>query len=127
MTMKPIPEAPPLTAVKNWTAWVVAFSPLTGSVAAGFVLGFLWGNVARWSDIQVLASYALWLGFMLLLTHQDWGSLKSQGFDPKAMGIRSWINLPMYLFSRAKAFGHSKAYAITWWVMAVIAMLILFI
>lgn len=127
MAMKPVPEASPLTVVKNWTAWVVALSPLIGSVAAGFVLGFLWGNPSRWSDIQVLALYVLWLGSMLLVTHQDWSSLKSQGFDPKAMGIKSWFNLPLYLFSRAKAFGHSKAYAITWWVMAAFAVLILFI
>ena len=47
-------------------------------------------------------------------------SLQRQGFNTEGLGIAAPEKLPVYLFSRAKAFGHGKAYAITWSVLAVL-------
>ena len=45
-------------------------------------------------------------------------SLQRHGFNTAALGVAAPETFPMYLFSRAKAFGHGKAYAITWCVLA---------
>lgn len=44
--------------------------------------------------------------------------LQQQGYNTVALGIAGPEKFPFYLFSRAKAFGHGQAYAITWCVLA---------
>ena len=100
--------------VKNATAWMAAFGPLVSSILAGMMGRLVWGDPANWLGwpIFFLVLFRILLVYRFL--QQDEKSLKKQGFDPKALGIVAPWNLPVYLFSRAKAFGQTKAYALTW-------------
>lgn len=109
-------------AVRNRTAWLAAFGPLIGQQAAGFIVGLGFGNVQNWNGLKWTFAYVLWVSITYQFMRFDRNSLKSQGFDPDTLNIRSAANLPLYLFSRATAFGHSKAYAITWCVVAVVTL-----
>lgn len=117
-----LPNQPGSLAVRNRTAWLAAFGPLISQQAAGFIVGLGFGNVQNWNGLKWMLAYALWVSITYQFIRYDRNSLKSQGFDPDALNIRSPVNLPMYLFSRARAFGHSKAYAITWCVVAVVSL-----
>jgi hypothetical protein len=100
--------------VKNFTAWVAAFSPSLSGFVAMFVGYLLWGDFSNWTGVRPYFLFALRIAMIFQAMRWDYRSLRKQGFDPKALKIAKPTNLPFYLFSRAKAFGHSKAYAYMW-------------
>ena len=104
--------------VKNLTAWVAALSPSWSGFVVAFVGFLLWGDPSNWVGLKPYFLFAGRVALILQAMRWDFRSLRKQGFDPKALGIANPNNLPVYLFSRAKAFRHSRAYAYTWVVVA---------
>ena len=51
--------------------------------------------------------------------------LQQQGHITVALGIVAPEKFPVYLFGHTKAFGHGKAYAITWCVLVAVELLML--
>jgi hypothetical protein len=100
--------------VKNFTAWVAAFSPSLSGFVALFVGYLLWGDFSNWTGVRPYFLFALRIALIFQAMRWDYRSLRKQGFDPEALKIAKPTNLPVYLFSRAKAFGQSRAYAYTW-------------
>jgi hypothetical protein len=111
-------------AVNNTTAWLAAFGPpLSGFVA--FAVGtVLWGDPDNWTGARAYVLFILRVAVMDVLMRVDRWSLRRQGFDPQALGIASPNNLPLYLFTRARAFGQSQAYALTWCVLLALNVLV---
>jgi len=108
-------QAPDLSVVRNRTAWLAAFGPsLSGIVLLliGVVFGWNWDDINNRQLIKL--SVFIRLPIIFFFMWNDHHQLKKQGFDPGKLGIVGPENIFMYLFSRAKAFGHSKAYAITY-------------
>lgn len=100
---------PPLVgeAVSNTWVWVLAFAPVLGAFAEGFVsvlfaisIGYLW-----W--ITVLLN--------IVLATLDERKLQLAGHDTGRMGA-AWI-IPVYLFKRAKVLRQNNAYFIVWCVL----------
>jgi hypothetical protein len=112
-----MPEAPKLTQVKNGTAWLAAFSPAIVAVVAAILGVLLWGSVEHWGAGTLIKMFILRMTLMWLFLRIDYLWLQKQGFNPKQLGLSDPITFPFYLFSRARVFGHSKAYAITWCVL----------
>ena len=99
-------EPPPLAAkaVPNGLVWTLAFAPLIGHFFAGFVAGASRGDIDHYWWVTLLLNVGLWL--------MDERKLKRAGHDTQKMGS-SWL-VPVYLYRRAKALGHSLAYFIVW-------------
>lgn len=112
-----MPAAPPLSAVKNGTAWMGAFGPIIASILAVIVGSMFWGNPDRWSLLQLLQIFLLRLVFMWLVLRVDYLTLQKQGYPVHQMGLADPLTLPFYLFSRAKVFGHSKKFGVIWCVL----------
>ena len=111
-------KEPELSAVRNTTAWLAAFGPtLSGllAISISWVMGWNWENATTFQAVKILVFYKLPIIFMFLRI--DHLMLQKQGFNTVKLGIVSPMEFPMYLFSRAKAFGHGKGYAITWCVL----------
>jgi len=108
---------PDLSTVKNGTAWLAAAGPLlAGAIVLSIGAMFNW----NWDDattLQLLKVLLFKLVLMYAFVRIDYSYLQQQGFNTNALGIVSPEKLPIYLFSRANAFGHGKGYAITWCVL----------
>lgn len=113
--------------VKNLTAWVAALSPSFSGLLAMFVGYLLWGDPINWTGVRPYFLFAVRIALIFQAMRWDDRSLRKQGFDPEALGSAKPTNLPAYLFSRAKAFGHSKAYAYTWVVVVLCNVLVEFL
>ena len=114
-------KQPELSAVKNATAWLAALGPLWADLSFLLVAAILgWNLDAELSLVGFLRIIVFKLVVIYLFLRIDHISLQRQGFNTEALGIAAPEKLPVYLFSRAKAFGHGKAYAITWSVLAVL-------
>lgn len=112
-------KQPELSAVKNATAWLAALGPLWADLSFLLVAAILgWNLDAELSLVGFLRIIVFKLVLIYLFLRIDHISLQRQGFNTEALGIAAPEKFPMYLFSRAKAFGHGKAYAITWCVLA---------
>jgi hypothetical protein len=108
-------KQPELSAVRNGTAWLAAFGPTISGVIAILVAYLLNGGIPdHWSTMALLKIFLLKLVLIHLFMRIDHLNLQSQGFNVQQLGIPGPTNIFMYLFSRAKAFGHGKGYAITW-------------
>jgi len=119
-----MPAPPKLSQVKNGTAWLAAVGPLLSGLCTGTLGMILWGSPEVWGGMQIIKLMFLRVVLIYLFLKIDHLSLQKQGYDPAGLGIADPIKLPLYLFSRAKAFGHGKAYAITWCVLVVIDVLV---
>lgn len=114
-------KQPELSAVKNATAWLAALGPLWADLSFLLVAAILgWNLDAELSLVAFLRIIVFKLVVIYLFLRIDHISLQRQGFNTEGLGIAAPEKLPVYLFSRAKAFGHGKAYAITWSVLAVL-------
>lgn len=108
-------KQPELSAVKNGTAWLAAFGPTLSGAITMIVLYVLNGGISdSWSATALLTIAIFKLVLIHLFMKIDHLKLQSQGFNLQQLGVSSPVNIFTYLFSRAKAFGHGKAYAITW-------------
>ena len=102
-------------------AWLAALGPLWADLSFLLVAAILgWNLDAELSLVGFLRIIVFKLVVVYLFLRIDHISLQRQGFNTEALGIAAPEKLPVYLFSRAKAFGHGKAYAITWSVLAVL-------
>ncbi len=112
-------KQPELSAVKNGTAWLAALGPIWADLSFLTLAAMMGWNLQTELNfggfIRIIVFKLVVIYFFLRLDHI---SLQRQGFNTQALGIRSPETFPMYLFSRAKAFGHGKAYAIIWCVLA---------
>lgn len=112
--------APDNKAVRNGTAWLAAFSPLI-TMLVFILLWILYFAIFSNSDpdnVRTFTKFKLWaleLAMIWMFIEIDYLWLQRQGFNLKKMGLDSpgW-KFPLYLFKRAKVFGHSMAYAVTW-------------
>ena len=112
-------KQPELSAVKNTTAWLAALGPLWADLSFLLIAAILgWNLDAELSLVGFLRIIVFKLVVIYLFLRIDHISLQRQGFNTEALGIVAPEKFPIYLFSRAKAFGHGKAYAITWCVLA---------
>jgi hypothetical protein len=112
-------KQPELSAVKNATAWLAALGPIWADLSFLLVAALMgWNLQADLSLVGFLRIIVFKLVVIYLFLRIDHISLQRQGFNTEALGIAAPEKFPMYLFSRAKAFGHGKAYAITWCVLA---------
>jgi hypothetical protein len=113
-----IPKEPQLAKVKNGTAWLAAFGPVIADAGALLLIVVIWGgDTDRMRFIHVAQLLAARIAVVWLFLRIDYLSLQGQGFNVKRLGIADPITFPFYLFSRAKAFGQGKGYAITWCVL----------
>ncbi len=91
----------------NAMAWVIAFAPLIGTFAEGFVSGLFHYN-------------GLWLvmvtiGVNIVLCTKDRETLLKEGVDPEKL-TDPWL-VPVYLFNRAKVLNENVGYPILWCVL----------
>lgn len=99
-----------LAYVENKTAWLAAFGPVLTDVLVLLLATAL-------SNVEYSTIFYFWIfkfAFMYLLMRVDYLSLQRQGYTPAKLGVVLPENLPVYLFSRAKAFHHSRGYAYVW-------------
>jgi hypothetical protein len=97
---------PPLAgeAVDNTLVWWLAFAPILGTFAAGFLSGITHKNINDFWWVTVVLNIAL--------SVVDEKKLQKAGYDTKKMGS-SWL-VPVYLFKRAQILGQNNAYFIVW-------------
>ena len=123
--MSSLPTTPKLSKVKNTTAWLAAFGPFISGLIT-IVLGVMMsGDPESWSTFTAIKLLIIRVVLIYLFLRIDYLSLQKQGFNVKQLGIAAPITFPVYLFSRAKAFGHGKAYAIVWCVLVGIDILLM--
>lgn len=89
--------------VDNTLVWILAFAPIVGGII-DLMLG-IW-----------ISTLIINIGLSLL----DEKKLEKQGIDMSQLG-NAWL-VPVYLYKRAKYFGHSMAYFIVWLVTFFISM-----
>ena len=115
---------PDKAKVKNGTAWLAAFSPLL----SGFIVLIVYWAMG-WTGAATLLGLLQLIAFRLVLVYLfmkiDHQGLQRQGFSPAQLGITGPEKFWAYLGSRAKAFGHGKGYAVTWWVLLALDLLFL--
>lgn len=114
---------PSKTSVKNGTAWLAALSPFLSGLIVVIVYSAMGWASAEASAFGLLKLIAFRLVLIYLFMKIDHQSLQRQGFSPAQLGIAAPEKVWAYLGSRAKAFGHGKAYAVTWWVLLVLDLL----
>ena len=104
--------------------WIVAFVPLLGELARGFLIGVVYGYGSVEAFTAVLQGDFWWIHIVFNLTLTVWDSmnLKKGGTDTSKFGFWVWL-VPVYLFKRAKALNQSLAYFWTWIAMFVISLL----
>ena len=105
---------PDLKAVKNGTAWFAALGPTISGFAAALLGWVLWGDEVNWAGMALLALWVPRLVVIHLCLLIDFMSLQQQGYTPVKLGIYRPTVGPSYLFSRARAFGRGKGYAVVW-------------
>lgn len=120
----PAPSA--ISQVKNGTAWVAALGPLFTAIIVAVLAAVFWGNADNWGWLTLIQIFLLRVALMWLFLRIDYLSLQKQGYAVKQLGLADPITLPYYLFSRAKVFGHSKLYGITWCVLLALDILLVF-
>lgn len=113
---------PDKTAVKNGTAWLAALSPfLSGLIVVIVYSAMGWtGEASALGMLKLIVFRFVLIYLFMRIDHQ---SLQRQGFSPVQLGITGPEKFWAYLGSRAKAFGHGKGYAVTWWVLLVLDVL----
>jgi hypothetical protein len=124
----PVDEAafkqPELSAVKNTTAWLAALGPIWADLSFLILAAMLgWNLNAALSFIGFIKIILFKVAVIYLFLRIDHVKLQQQGYNTVALGIVGPEKFPFYLFSRAKAFGHGKGYAITWCVLAALEIL----
>jgi hypothetical protein len=121
-----MPAPPALSQVKNGTAWLAAFGPLVTAIIVLVIAALFWGNPENWSAFTLIQVLLLRIALIWLFLRIDYLSLQKQGYAVKQLGLADPAVLPYYLFSRAKVFGHSKVYGITWCVLVALDILLAF-
>ncbi|PIF77509.1 hypothetical protein CLU95_4684 [Variovorax sp. 54] len=121
-----MPAAPELSQVKNGTAWLAALGPFFTAIIVLILAVLLWGNPENWGAFTLIQVFLLRIVLIWLFLRIDYLSLQKQGYAVKQLGLVDPAVLPYYLFSRAKVFGHSKVYGITWCVLVVLDLLLAF-
>lgn len=97
---------PPLTgdAVNNTLVWWLAFAPIGGVFAAGFLSGVTHKSMSNFWWVTLVLNIALSIA--------DEKMLQKAGHDTEKMG-GAWL-VPVYLFNRAKVLKQNNAYFIVW-------------
>jgi hypothetical protein len=113
--------------VKNTTAWIAAFGPMLAGLFVVLLAAIMGWNLDNASGMDVVKFVILRLVLIYTFMRIDHLSLQAQGYNTNALGIVPPEQFPIYLFSRAKVFGHSKSYAITWCVLIGIDILVMFL
>jgi hypothetical protein len=114
---------PAKSAVKNGTAWLAALSPFLSGLIVVIVYSAMGWAAAEASVLGLLKLLAFRFVLIYLLMKIDHQSVQRQGFDTVSLGIVGPEKFWAYLGSRAKAFGHGKGYAVTWWVLVALDLL----
>ena len=100
--------------VDDRLVWVLAFMPLLGDIFEGLVAGVIYGNSFQ-ATLAVRNGHFWWvtLAVNIALCWRDEKNLRAAGVDTSAFGKMLWL-IPVYLYQRSKALGHTPAYFITW-------------
>lgn len=86
----------------NAMAWVIAFAPLIGSIAEGFVSGLF--------PFSGSPLFLVSIGINIFLCDKDEKELAKSGVDTSQLG-NVWL-VPIYLFNRAKVLNEKPGYPI---------------
>lgn len=116
----------PRMAINNPLVWILAFAPLIGGFIEGIIAFTLHGD----NEYLATAAWFSWrywfvtLGINIGLCYADMKQLKTLDIDIQSTfkGME-WV-VPVYLYRRAEAFGHSSAYFVTWMISFGLTMLI---
>jgi len=105
---------PPLTgnAVNNTLVWWLAFGPLLGIFAAGFLAGL--------TDKDISSFWWTTLVLNIALSIADEKKLKQAGHDTASMGAAFIV--PVYLYKRAQVLKQNNSYFIVWVVLFVLSL-----
>jgi len=114
---------PAKSAVKNGTAWLAALSPFLSGLIVVIVYSAMGWAAVEASAFGLLKLIVFRFVLIYLFMKIDHQSLERQGFNTVLLGIVGPEKFWAYLGSRAKAFGHGKGYAMTWWVLLVLDLL----
>jgi len=113
---------PPLRgeAVDNTIVWILAFAPLIGTVLEYAIAYAKYGDslLGKLAASYSVQSGEFWYVTLLLNIGLSWFDerrLRKAGYDTSKFGKWIWL-VPVYLYKRAKACGHSLAYFIAWMV-----------
>lgn len=115
-------KEPLLSDVKNGTAWLAALGPTLSGVLLLIVGSLMNWNLQSTSNLALFKMWVFKLAMIYMFLRIDSANLQWQGFNTVKLGIVAPEN-PSYLFSRARAFGHGKGYAVTWCVLLSIEVL----
>ncbi len=110
-------QQPDISTVKNTWAWVAALGPVIAGTIVLFLAGLMGWDLENASGLSLLKLVLFRWFLIYFFLRIDHLMLQKQGFDTVAIGITPPEKFWLYLSSRAKAFGHGKAYVITWWVL----------
>lgn len=108
---------PPLIGdhVNNTVVWVLAFAPIIGLLLQYFISGMAHSS-SQYLTEKAVADGDYWYVTLFLnigLCIWDAKRLKMSGTDTNKFKGWRWV-VPVYLFQRAKALNHNKAYFIVW-------------
>lgn len=100
--------------VDDRLVWVLAFMPLLGEIIESLVAGMIYGNSFQ-ATLAVRSGHFWWvtLAVNIALCWRDEKNLRAAGVDTGSFGKMIWL-IPVYLYQRSKALGHTLAYFITW-------------
>ncbi|MDF3835909.1 hypothetical protein P3W85_23590 [Cupriavidus basilensis] len=107
-------KEPELSAVRNWTAWLAAFGPTLAGFIAVLLMLIAGGLPTTWSLLGLIKLWVFKLAVIYTFLRIDYLKLQAQGYNLQKIGVPAPTNIFTYLFRRAKAFGHGKAYAVVW-------------
>lgn len=117
-------KEPTLSDVKNGTAWLAALGPSLSGILLLMVGALLNWNLQSTSSLELFKMWLFKLAMIYMFLRIDSANLQWQGYNTVKLGIVAPED-PRYLFSRAKAFGHGKGYAVTWCVLFSVELLAL--
>lgn len=117
-------KEPLLSEVKNGTAWLAAFGPILSGILLLIVGALMNWSLQSTSSLELFKMWLFKLAMIYMFLRIDSANLQWQGYNTVKLGIVAPED-PRYLFSRAKAFGHGKGYAVTWCVLFSVELLAL--
>lgn len=119
---------PPLTGqhVSNSIVWILAFAPIIGFFLEAMVASLVHDGDEYLIETAVINGTYWYITVILNIALSLWDAsrLKKLGTDTKKFGVWAWF-VPVYLFQRAQALNHNRAYFAVWMMSFVFILVIL--
>lgn len=108
---------PPLTGqhVSNSIVWVLAFAPIIGFFLEAMVASLVHDGDEYLIETAIINGTYWYITVILNIALSLWDAnrLKKLGTDTKKFDVWAWL-VPVYLFQRAQALNHNRAYFAVW-------------